>query len=260
VARAATGISGGLTPRRTRRGPARRSQAPTFHLRLVGGFAATQDGRDIRLPAASRRLVVATGLHACPIPRHVAAERLWPHLEPRSALSSLRTALFRLNTSDSAMLDTGPGYIALGEHVEVYVHALAAFASRLIDGPVADDDAEESIRRLTMAILPDCDDDWLRLERDRLRDLFLHAIEAHAARLSATGHYARALGAAHAALAADPVRETAAATLIAIHLAERNRPQAVRTYRDFRERLRAIIDAKPADELRALVAPYIANA
>jgi len=57
---------------------------------------------------------------------------------------------------------------------------------------VPEADAEESIRSLAMAILPDCDDDWLRLERDRLRDLFLHAIEAHAARLSAAGHYARA--------------------------------------------------------------------
>ncbi len=258
MAGVATG-SGESTPHRTHRAPGRRSRTPTFHLRLVGGFAATQDGRDIRLPAASRRLVAATALHAGPIPRHVAAERLWPHLEPRSALSSLRTALFRLNAG-SALLDTGPGYIAIAANVEVDVRALEAFARRLIDGPMPDTDAEESIRRLTMAILPDCDDDWLRLERDRLRDLFLHAIEAYATRLSAAGNYARALEAAHAALAADPVRETAAATLIAIHLAEGNRPQAVRTYRDFRARLRAIIDVEPADELQALVARYITDA
>ena len=251
-----TGNSGGLLPRRTQRAPARRLQAPIFHLRLVGGFAATRDGHTIRLPAASRRLVAATALHVGPIPRHVAAERLWPHLEPRSALSSLRTALFRLSAS-AALLDTGPGYIAIAADVEVDVRMLETFARRLIDGPVQDTEAEESIQRLTMAIMPDCDDDWLRLERDRLRDLFLHAIEAHAARLSAAGNYARALEAAHTALAADPVRETAAATLIAIHLAEGNRPQAVRTYRDFRTRLRAIIDVEPADELRALVAPYL---
>jgi len=259
VAGVVTGSNGGRTPGRTHRGPVRRPYVPTFHLRLVGGFAATQDGRDIKLPAASRRLVAATALHVGPIPRYVAAERLWPHLEPRSALSSLRTALFRLNAS-SALLDTGPGYIALAAHVAVDVHALEAFARRLIDGPVPDTDAEASVRLLTMAILPDCDDDWLRLERDRLRDLFLHAIEAHAARLSAAGHYARALEAAHAALAADPVRETAAATLIAIHLAEGNRPQAVRTYRDFRLRLRAIIGVEPAEELTALVGPYLSDA
>ncbi len=258
MAGAIIGSSGGLPPRRTQRAPARRSQAPTFHLRLVGGFTATRDGHTIRLPAASRRLVAATALHAGPIPRHVAAERLWPHLEPRSALSSLRTALFRLSAG-SALLDTSPGYLAIAGNVEVDVHVLEALAHRLIDGPESDADADESIRRLTMAILPDCDDDWLRLERDRLRDLFLHAIEAHATRLSAVGNYANALEAAHAALAADPVRETAAATLIAIHLSEGNRPQAVRTYRDFRARLRAIIDVEPADELRALIAPYLSD-
>lgn len=253
-----TGSSGGLPPRRMPRAPARRSQSPTFHLRLVGGFAATRNGRTIRLPAAGRRLVAATALHTGPIPRHVAAERLWPHLEPRSALSSLRTALFRLSAG-AALLDTGPGYLAIAANVEVDVHALEAFAHRLIDGPVPDADADQSVRHLTMAILPDCDDDWLRLERDRLRDLFLHAIEAHAARLSADGQYPRALEAAHAALAADPVRETAAATLISIQLAEGNRPQAARTYRDFRARLRAIIDVEPADELRALIAPYLSD-
>ena len=56
------------------------------------------------------------------------------------------------------------------------------------------------------------------------------------------------------------MRETGAASLIAIHRAEGDRQQAVRTYRDFRARLRAIIDVEPADELRALIAPYIADA
>ena len=137
------------------------------------------------------------------------------------------------------------------------MHVLEAFAYRLIDGPAPKRTSPSDA--WIKAILPDCDDDCLRLERDRLRDLFLHAIEADATRFAASGDYARALEAAPAALAADPVRETAAAALIAIHLAEGNRPQAVRTYRDFRTRLRAIIDVEPADELRALVAPYIAD-
>lgn len=259
MAGVATGNIGGAPSRPTRR-PTRRSRAPTFHLRLLGGFAATRDGREISLPASSRRLVSATALYAGPLPRLEAAQRLWPHLSPRSALGSLRTAVSRLNSSHSAILATGPGYVALADNVEVDVHALEAFARRLIDGPVTDDFAEESIKRLTMTVLPDSDDDWLRMERDRLRDLFLHAIEAHAMRLSAVGNYALALEAIHAGLAVDPVRETAAATLISIHLTEGNRPQAVRSYRDFRERLRAIIDVEPADELRALVAPFIADA
>ena len=74
-----------------------------------------------------------TALHPGPIPRHVAAERLWPHLEPRSALSSLRTALFRLSAG-AGLLDTGPGYIAIAADVEVDVHPLEAVARRLIDG------------------------------------------------------------------------------------------------------------------------------
>jgi len=247
----------GTSPRPQRAAQARRPRAAKYQLQLLGGFAARRAGEKVTLSKGARRLVAVAALHHGPIPRRRTAERLWPQLEPTSADGSLRKALSDANKRHPGLLVRGTDSIALGPTVDVDVHEVAAFARALIAAPVPETSTEESIRRLTMSVLPDADEDWLHLERARLRDLFLHALEVHAARLAAAGAYATALEAIHAALVADPVRETAAQTLIEIHIAEGNRPLAARTYLDFRQRLLATIDAEPADELRALVAPYL---
>jgi DNA-binding SARP family transcriptional activator len=71
-------------------------------------------------------------------------------------------------------------------------------------------------------------DDWVLLERERLRQLRLHALEQLSARLLAGGDVARAAEAALEAVAVEPLRETAHAALIRAHLAEGNRAEATR--------------------------------
>jgi DNA-binding SARP family transcriptional activator len=77
-------------------------------------------------------------------------------------------------------------------------------------------------------LLPGWYDDWVLLERERLRQLRLHALEAMAERLSASGRWADAVLAALAALAADPLRESAHRAVIKVHLAEGNLAEAIR--------------------------------
>jgi DNA-binding SARP family transcriptional activator len=226
-------------------------------VQLLGGFAATGDAGVIALPAASRRVVALAAMYRAPLPRAFAAERLWPHLPLRSALGSLRTALSRLHAAHPALLTIGPEQVALRPHVTVDVHETEALARRLIEGGATNDDFVASLERLTLPLLPDQHEDWVILERDRLQDLFLHALEAHAGRLSASGDYATALAAIHAALSVDPLRESAASTLLAIHLAEGNRARAARCYLEFRQRLLTMLAIEPSDEMRAMVATII---
>lgn len=249
--------TGGDAPRRTRHARARRPRAGAYRLQLLGGFSVLRADEPVDLSKAARRLVAAAALRNGPLSRRRTAELLWPQLEADSAASSLRKALSDPNLREHGLLRRGPDHIALDPHVGVDVDDTKAFARALIAGPVPDVSTEESIRRLTVTVLPDSDEDWLLLERALVRDLCLHALEVHAARLAAVGDYALALEALHAALVADPVRETAAHALIEVHLAEGNRPLAARAYLDFRQRLLATIDAEPAEELRALVAPYL---
>ncbi|MGE3856848.1 MAG: BTAD domain-containing putative transcriptional regulator [Dehalococcoidia bacterium] len=173
------------------------------------------------------------------------------------ALGSLRTALSRLNAAQPALLTITHEHVCLPDAVSVDVHEVEAFAKHLIAGSTPDADVNETLDRLALPLLPDCHDDWVLLERNRLQDLCLHALEAHAGRLTATGDYAAALGAIHVALAAEPLRESAACTLIAVHLAEGNRARAARCYLEFRERLLAVLGIEPSPEMRALVASLI---
>lgn len=235
----------------------RRSGAAAYRLRLLGGFAATRNGRAIRLPAAGRRIVALAALYRAPVPRTHAAEQLWPHLDHSSALSSLRTALSRLNRKHADLLVATPEELALAEGVSVDVHEAHALARELVAGTVPGDLVDVPLIELTRSLLPDQDDDWVVLERGHLQDVFLHALETHASRLAEAGHFVDALSTVHAALAADPVRESAAGTLIEIHLAVGNRGRALQCYREFRERLRGRIGIEPSDEMKALVEPLL---
>jgi DNA-binding SARP family transcriptional activator len=214
------------------------------------------DGRAIRLPSASRRLVTLVALQRGPVRRARAAERLWPHLPSATALSSLRTALSLVRAVHPSILTTHADTIALHERVAVDLHEAETLARKLTARSPAGA-LDIPITLLAQPLMPDADDDWVVLERDRLQDLFLHALETHAARLAEEGCFALALATVHAVLATEPVRETAAQTLIEIHLAEGNRARALHTYREFHERLRCTLGIEPSAEMRALVEPLL---
>jgi DNA-binding SARP family transcriptional activator len=65
----------------------------------------------------------------------------------------------------------------------------------------------------------------------------MHALEALSRRLVDCGEYARAVDAAYAAIAVEPLYESAQATLIAAHLAEGNHAEAIRQFTAFRRLL-----------------------
>lgn len=102
------------------------------------------------------------------------------------------------------------------------------------------DDAFDStaVATLTGELLPGWYDEWVLLERERLRNQQLHALEELSARLSGAGRHTSAVDAALAALAADPLRETAHRALIEAHLAEGNQGEAIRRWRSYRSLIR----------------------
>jgi DNA-binding SARP family transcriptional activator len=76
--------------------------------------------------------------------------------------------------------------------------------------------------------LPDWYDEWLLIPRERFRQLRVHALEELAIVLADEGRFAEAVEAGLAAVAADPLRETAHRALILAHIAEGNRQEAAR--------------------------------
>ena len=96
-------------------------------------------------------------------------------------------------------------------------------------------------------------DDWVLSEAEDWRQLRLHALEALADRLTAMGRWGEAADAAGAAVRAEPLRESANAALIRVHLAEGNQSEAVRQFDRYRALLDAELGLEPTPRLRRLV-------
>jgi DNA-binding SARP family transcriptional activator len=136
--------------------------------------------------------------------------------------------------------------------VRVDVRETAALAHRLL---AAADDAEADLdpARLTGELLPDWYDDWVLIERERLRQLSLHALEALGERLLGTARLGGALEAALAAIAMEPLRESAHRLLIRIHLTEGNAAEAIRQFDLCRRLFREQLGLEPSPQLAQLV-------
>src|SRR5204863_6867755 len=94
-----------------------------------------------------------------------------------------------------------------------------------------------AIAALSSDLLPDWYEDWVVIEAEDWRQLRLHALEALAVKLTTTGRFGDAIEAARAAIKADPLRESAYATLIRVHLAEGNQSEALDTFAFYRDLL-----------------------
>jgi len=107
----------------------------------------------------------------------------------------------------------------------------------------------------TWEVLPGWCDDWVLVERERLRQRVLHALEALSRRLVRAGRFADALEAAIVAVSEDPLRESAQRALIEAHLAEGNQSEACRIWQAYRDLLRRELGVNPSGNLLAGLAP-----
>jgi DNA-binding SARP family transcriptional activator len=140
--------------------------------------------------------------------------------------------------------------------VTVDIRHAQALARRLLDPAVTPDRSElgmTAVAVLSANLLPDWYDDWVLIEAEGWRQLRLHALEALAARLGAAGRWGEAAAAAVEAVRAEPLRESARAALIRVHLAEGNQSEAVREFARYRAVLRAELGLDPTPQLRSLI-------
>jgi DNA-binding SARP family transcriptional activator len=226
-------------------------------LSLLGGFSLVVDGRPVTLPMQAQRVLAYLSL-ADPDhpgqPRTGLAEHLWGDVPGARANASLRTALWRIRQASDGLVRVSRETVGLDERVEVDVRARAAQAHRLLaDGPglrPSDDD----IRGLRGDLLPGWDEDWLLLERERIRQTQIHALEALARRMCGLGRHLEAIDAALAAIALEPLRESAHGVLIDVFLAEGNLAQARQQFDRYASLLRFELALSPSAELVSRVA------
>src|SRR4029079_7200585 len=100
-------------------------------------------------------------------------------------------------------------HVCLAPAVRLDARQATAVAHRLLDSSSPYDPAYGVHVLLAVDLLPDWYDEWVVLERERFRQLRLHALEALCERLVAAGRRGEAVQAGLAAVAGEPLRESA---------------------------------------------------
>ena len=221
---------------------------------LLGGFGLELGEETVLdLPRGVQRLVAHLGLAHRPA-RAAVAGQLWPDASEDQAHGSLRSALWRLHKVAPGVVDMTGGALRLARDVRVDVRETARWAQEVLDPRGGLPETVPGDVELRGELLPGWYDDWVLLERERLRQLRLHAMETLADRLARHGRYGEAVEAASNAVQVEPLRETAHRMLVRIHLAEGNLVEALRAYESFRAALAAEMGVSPSSRMEALVA------
>jgi DNA-binding SARP family transcriptional activator len=220
---------------------------------LSGAFELSRNGESLDLATPAQRVLAFLALHEHPVRRTHVAGALWLDSNEERAAGSLRSALWRIRQCGESIVESAQRGLRLSSTVSVDVRETVAWARRVGDPShqVVAADVREAFAGADL--LADWYDDWVLLERERLRQLRLHALEVLSHRLVSAGRYGEAMEVALTALRTEPLRESAHRAVISVHLAEGNRCEALRQYRSCRDLLRAQLDVEPSALMTKLV-------
>jgi DNA-binding SARP family transcriptional activator len=229
----------------------------SLRLILFDGWRLTRNGGGVHVPVRGQRLVALLALRG-PQTRALVGGTLWPEASEQRAQTSVRAALWALHQQAPGLVEAIGGEIRLASHVlvdvkEFLTHARGMLHLREPSRPRTSSALAPSSGWLGGELLPGWYDDWVLVERERMHQLRLHALEALTDHLIERGDYAEALEAALTAVAADPLRESAHRLVMRAHLAEGNAAEALRQYERFRVLLRESLGIEPSRQMAELV-------
>ncbi len=235
------------------RGPSDGTRASCVQLRLLGRFAVVVDRTPLEVSRTGQRLLTRVALNDGAEDRGVLAGVLWPDHKCSRAQANLRGAVWRLPTALHQRLVLGTRTLAFDDRWEVDLHAAERLAEAVEPDsrPPADGLPAASLFRYDL--LPDWDEPWLLMHRERYRQLRLHALEDLARQHLEAGRPFHATDCALLAIASEPLRESAQWLLVRSHLAAGNRAAAWASYERFRRLLADELGVHPGPELTALI-------
>jgi DNA-binding SARP family transcriptional activator len=227
----------------------------TVMLSLLHGFTLKMGLKPVPLICSAQRLVALLALRGQPQSRAHVAGTLWPETTDTRAHANLRSSLWRVQQACGRIVVTSPQRLGLAPEVTVDVQRATTDAYRILDSTDPCDDilTTEMLSALSGDLLPDWyEDDWVLEHREQFHHLRLHALEAMCGRFAAAGRYGEAVQAGLAAVAAEPLRESAHRALVKVHLAEGNRFEATRQYDSCCHILQSELGLGPSPALQAL--------
>ncbi len=227
-----------------------------IQIHLLGGFRATRNGSPVSELDSGRTSILLAYLllhRGAPVSRRQLAYTFWPDTSDKQSRANLRTILSRLrsalNDADDFLFTT---------HQTVQLRADAPLNADLFDFVHAldeagqSDDEDERTRHLEQAIaayrgdlLPDCYDDWISPQRERLRGDYLRALETLILLHEARRNYDAAIRHAQRLLRTDPLHEATYRRLMRLHALNGDRAGALRVYHVGVDHLRRELGVEP---------------
>jgi predicted ATPase/DNA-binding SARP family transcriptional activator len=249
----------------------------TLEIRLFGGFRLLYNEQPIsmvhqlRLQSLLAYLVMHREL---PHPRQQLAFLFWPDVSEKRARANLRKALYELrkvlpNLDEIVQIEdhylqwrnaTDPDFSAMGAEKSgktVKVTDVERFAASLAQvepakqPEVARAALEEAVSLYVGDLLPACYDDWVLIERERLRQRYVNALEQLIAILE-QHELASALAHAQRLLHCDSLHESTYRVLMRLHVLNGDRATALHIYHTCVTLLQQELGVEPSPETQQL--------
>ena len=217
-------------------------QRARLRVNALGPLQVLVDGKPVEAP---RELLVYLLLHPEGRTKEQVGLAFWPEASTAQLRNNFHVTLHRLRKAlggaDWVVLERERYRIdpELIEGFDVAAFEQAIKAGRLEEGTA-----------LYRGDLLDGESvgDWSLEHRDRLQRVYVDALMKLGARFAKAGHHEKAADAYRRVLARDEMHEEALQGLMGCHAALGERPQALRAYRQFAEKLKTEFQSKPRVE------------
>jgi DNA-binding SARP family transcriptional activator len=231
-------------------------------LSVIGDFELDYNDQVVGVAPTTQRLICFLAFQRRPVRRPFVSGTLWYDANEPRANASLRSAIWRSPAFDgTTLIGSSNTHVWLNPALGVDLDDALSHADGVLRTPSLDPttiDLDSELRCFSSDLLVGWYDDWVISERERFRQLRLHALD-HLGELYLRGHrYSEAVQVALASVASEPLRESAQRLLVRAHLCEGNLAEALRQYRSYARLLGAELKARPSAEMEGLIADALA--
>jgi DNA-binding SARP family transcriptional activator len=220
-----------------------------WSIRLLGGFDLAGPLGRVEVPPAGQRLVAYLAIQGHPVRRSTVAAAIWPDVDETRARANLRSTVCRLGALAS-IVDATAASLTISADVVVDVDDLQQRVTAVRTGANHPDVPQPGF---DLELLPGWEEEWVELERERVRQLELHLLDDVVSTSVQDGRHGDGVDAALRAIRLDPWRESSHAGLLRALLAGGNRAAALAHFRRFAAQMREELGLSPSRDLLEVV-------
>lgn len=216
----------------------------TLTLRLLGGFSVVPSSERLASSARLQALLAYLVIHhPRPVPRSEIAGAFFPDATDEQARTYVRKLLAQLREASPELA----GALSTDEPSLAWRTGQAP-RSDLADflAAIRANDVEAAVAAYAGDLLPNCAEEWLLFERERLREQYAAALERLIARRESERNFGDALRLARRLLALDPIAEPAHCLVMRYCALSGDRAGVARAFRACENTLRTELGIAPS--------------